>query len=161
VKKIWIASKDFLERLLNILTDEETFLALFNHWIDSNTSERFKKANQRLDHLLVDREKRPITYNHYYTETLQDLRRERLIEVLRCKIQSFMGTSSNSFTAYSQTFDITKLATSLSIQQESDMDGFACSELLDSMQAYYKVSKPPNLLLTCFPFILGSSMLMR
>jgi GTPase SAR1 family protein len=153
VKKIWTTSKDFLERLLNVLTDDETFQALFNHWIDSNTNERFKMANQRLDCLLIDRERRPITYNHYYTEVLQSLRQERMMIELKSRIQSFMGTSSNSIKVYSEAVDVTRLAKSLSMQSESDMDSFACSELLDSMQAYYKVSKQPNLSSTFFHWL--------
>ena len=140
VKKIWLASTAFLERLLSTIMDDETLGALFAHWIDPKTSERLDKADQALGRLLVDRERHPITYNHYYTDALQSVREGRQTKQLESRIKRFLGTSSDSFTAYSQSFSISSLAKSLSTQSERNMDVFACSELLESMQAYYKVS---------------------
>lgn len=68
VKEVWLASEVFLERLLHMIMDDETLDALFAHWINPKTSERFEKANQALDRLLIDRERHPITYHHYYTD---------------------------------------------------------------------------------------------
>ena len=139
VEKIWEASKDFLERLLDAITDHKTLVALFTYWIDRNINERFKKANQALDRLLNDRDRHPITYNHYYTDNLQKLKQERQVKELGSKIQSFLNSSSDY--VQNKSFSISILAKTLSAHSgnESDMDSFACSELLDSMQAYYKV----------------------
>ena len=143
VQSIWVASKAFLERLLDVLTDDETFEALFTHWIDRNLTARLNSANERLDGLLVDRERHAITYNHYYTEALQSLREEREVKFLVDKIQAFMGSSSESASAYRDASKVKKLARSLATQHEGDMDEFACSELLDSLRAFYKVSASP------------------
>src|SRR5436853_6415724 len=89
VEEIWEASKDFLERLLDAITDHETLGALFTHWIDRSANERFKKANQTLDRLLTDHNRHPITYNHYYTESLQRVRQERQMKELESKIRTF------------------------------------------------------------------------
>jgi hypothetical protein len=143
VEKIWEASKKFLERLLDAITDPETFGALFTHWIDRITTERFKKANEALDRLLKDCDKHPITYNHYYIESLQGSRQEYQQKILEFKIHNFLGESSDWV---HKSFSISNLAKTLSVryERESDMDSFACSELLDSMQAYYKVSVANN-----------------
>jgi Dynamin central region/Dynamin family len=145
VEKIWVASKDFLKRVLDKIADDETQGALFTHWIDNATNERFNKANQVLDRLLLDRERHPITYNHYYTEALQAVRQERQTKELQSKIQSFFKTPSDHVGSgfnVGNGFYISALVKSLSAHPAdgSDMDSFACSELLDSMQAYYKVS---------------------
>ncbi len=140
VQNIWMASKAFLEKLLEILADEETLETLFTHWIDPNLAARFKKANERLDGLLIDRERHAITYNHYYTDVLQSLREERQVKALAEKIQQFMRSSPNSAPIYKDSANIKDLARSLATQHESDMDVFACSELLDSVRAFYKVS---------------------
>ena len=140
VRNIGAASKVFLEGLFDILTDEETFETLFTHWIDPNLAARFERANERLDGLLIDRERHAITYNHYYTESLQSIREERQVKALAEKIQQFMGPSSESASAYKNTSKVSMLAKSLASQHEGDMDVFACSELLDSLRAYYKVS---------------------
>ena len=142
VQSIWIASKAFLERLFDILIDEETFETLFTHWIDPNLTARFTRANERLDGLLVDREKHAITYNHHYTEVLQSLREERQVKALVEKIKLFTAPSDSASSAstYLNPSNIGRLARSLATQHESDMDDFACSELLDSVRAFYKVS---------------------
>ena len=144
VQSIWLASKAFLERLLLVLTNEETFEALFTHWIDHNLSARLSRANERLDRLLTDRGRHAITYNHYYTEALQSLREEREMKFLVDKIQAFMGSSSESAAGFKDVWKVTKLARSLATQHEGDMDDFACSELLDSLRAFYKVSASPS-----------------
>ena len=140
VKDIWMASKAFLERIFDILTDEDTFEALFTHWIDPNLTARFKSANERLDGLLVDRERHAITYNHYYSDVLQSLRGERQAKALAEKIQQFMGSTSEHASEYRDPSKVSRLARSLATQNESDMDVFACSELLDSLRAFYKVN---------------------
>ena len=147
VRNIGTASKAFLEGLFDILTDEETFETLFTHWIDPNLTARFKRANERLDGLLIDRERHAITYNHYYTEFLQSLREERQVKALGDKIQQFMGSSPEYASLKKDSSKVHKLARSLVNQHESDMDVFACSELLDSVRAYYKVRPrfPPQL----------------
>lgn len=140
VHDIWIASRTFLESLLSILADQDTFGSLFTHWVGPVLTERFTKANERLDHLLIDRERHAITYNHYYTEVLQSLRQERQVKELEGKIERFIDSSSNSQHAYMGSLDASRLASSLATQSERDMDKFACSELLDSVRAFYKVS---------------------
>ncbi|KAL2216756.1 dynamin GTPase [Thermoascus aurantiacus ATCC 26904] len=109
VKKIWVACRQFLEKLLSSIADDETIASLH-----------------------------PITYNHYYTETLQKIRQERQEKELEMKIHDFLRTTDPVCTLNSHT--IPALAKSLSTHSEKDMDSFACSELLDSMQAYYKVA---------------------
>ena len=143
VQSIWEASKAFLERLLDVLTDEETFEALFTHWIDHSLTARLDRANERLDRLLIDQERHAITYNHYYTEALQTLREERQVKRLTDKIQGFMRSTSESAWEFKDAYNATRLARSLANQHDSDMDDFACSELLDSLRAFYKVSASP------------------
>lgn len=141
IQKVWMASKDFLERLLDVLTDEDTFGALLTHWIGPNLTARFKEANEWLDRLLNDRKRHAITYNHYYTEVLHRIREERQVNELEAKIRDFISPSSSiSVPVYEKTLDVSRLARSLATQSESDMDNFACSELLDSVRAFYRVS---------------------
>ena len=133
VQGVWRASKIFLEELLNNVTNEEVFGTLFTHWIEPKLAKRMEGAKERLEGLLLDRQRHAITYNHYYTDVLQNLREKRQVNQLVAKIQRFMGSS------YIQSSDVSSLARSLTAQSECDMDAFACSELLDSVQAFYKV----------------------
>ena len=135
VHNVWRASKLFLEEVLNKVTNQEIFGSLFTHWIDPKLDERIQGANQRLEGLLIDRQRHAITYNHYYTDVLQSLREKRQVNQLVTKIQRFIGSSGKI-----DSDDASRLASLLTTQSEHDMDAYACSELLDSLQAFYKVS---------------------
>ncbi|PGH11844.1 hypothetical protein AJ79_04641 [Helicocarpus griseus UAMH5409] len=137
VEDIGEAVKEFLDRVLRTLADDEILHSLFANWINRNVNERFERANRSLNQLLAERAKHPITYNHYYTETLQNMRQEQQTTDLKDKIRNFMEKNDERV-IYED--DILSLAKSLSMQREINMDDFACSELLDSMQAYYKVA---------------------
>jgi hypothetical protein len=58
---------------------------------------------------------------------------------LESKIRTFTKAFSDHIPD-KQFISISGLAKLLSTSSESDMDAFACSELLDSMRVYYKVS---------------------
>ncbi|THC91703.1 hypothetical protein EYZ11_008848 [Aspergillus tanneri] len=137
VKKAWEACKKFIELLLNDIGDEEATEELLALWVDPIIYQRFEDANKVLDHLLIDRSRNPITYNQYYTETLQHIREQRQMREFQQRIQQHLGGRPRKHRFY---INVAKLSRALSQQSKADMDSFACSELLDSMQAYYKVA---------------------
>ncbi|KAK2811599.1 hypothetical protein FQN50_001941 [Emmonsiellopsis sp. PD_5] len=137
VESSWKLVTRFLEELLETVTDSHTFHSLLNCWISRKTNDRMIRANQSLNQLLVDRVRHPITYNHYYTENLQKMRQANLQDKIAGRIQNFITSKCKNNIDLS---DVTALAASLSTQSESDMDDFACAELLDCMQAFYKVA---------------------
>ena len=142
VQAVWKVLKEFLERLLNSTTNQKTCAALLSYWIDPRVNERYDKANGELDKLLADRGRHPITYNHYYIETLQQLRLTHRAEELTKQLQSFFEKHLNlhgGSNFYICRENIANLARSLSAGNLKDMDSFACSELLDSLHSFYKV----------------------
>ncbi len=143
VKKMWLMSRTFLEHLLDRITDPETAQNLLAEWVGPITRDRLKKAEEATTSLLADRERSPITYNHYYTETLQQIREERQKKELEKGLRQFLGAAPNgpSSNPGVPLTDIKGLVSSMATQSYRDMDHFACSELLDSMQAYYKVNQ--------------------
>lgn len=86
----------------------------------------------------------PITYNHYFTETLQKVRDERRMVEVRAALARWLNVDEDKLdtTNYKLggTFNMRRLMQSLSSRSEPDMDRFAASEALDCMEAYYKVS---------------------
>jgi hypothetical protein len=87
----------------------------------------------------------PISYNHYFTETLQkirDRRREREVDAI---VRQHLGVSNQpqaNTLDIDHRVDIASLIRALSTKTEPDMDRFAASEALDCMEAYYKVCVP-------------------
>jgi len=49
VKKIWVACRQFLEKLLSCIADDGTIASLFTNWIDPKINKKFEDANKALD----------------------------------------------------------------------------------------------------------------
>lgn len=86
----------------------------------------------------------PITYNHYFTETIQKVRDERRMVQVRKALASGLGVPESSMNStyhrVNKDVNLSALMKTLTIRDEPDMDRFAASEALDCMEAYYKVS---------------------
>ena len=134
--------KSFLELTLSFLTDENTFEMILREIIDPSIDEKFRKAGEKLQELLEPHQKgHPITYNHYFTETIQNMRRKFLEDDLKARLGNhFGGTRVPALQA-----DVQILASSLASANITDVDEFACSEILLCAEAYYKVSRYPFL----------------
>lgn len=83
----------------------------------------------------------PITYNHYLTETIQKKREKRLEAEVAGKLQAFFGEKDSQPVENFQAkkVQIKRLVSALSTRNEAGMDRYACLEVLDCMEAYYKV----------------------
>lgn len=134
--------KSFLELTLSFLTDENTFEMILREIIDPSIDEKFRKAGEKLQELLEPHQKgHPITYNHYFTETIQNMRQKSLEDDLKARLGNhFGGTRVPALQA-----DVQILASSLASANITDVDEFACSEILMCAEAYYKVSWYPFL----------------
>lgn len=142
LKAVWEAARAFLELVTSHLTDEVTADALLREVIDPLMDQRYRDMIAKLVELLVPHQKgHPITYNHYFTETLQNMREKRLeAEVIR-RLSKIFG--SRDLTAFEELptrkVKTSNLISALTSRNEADMDRYASSEVLDCMQAYYKV----------------------
>ena len=83
----------------------------------------------------------PITYNHYFTETVQKARRKHEEQNLRIRINKFfkLKPEVESFYLSRQEFATGELLAALATTNEQDMELYACSEAVYCMEAYYKV----------------------
>lgn len=142
LKAVWEAARAFLELVTSHLTDEVTADALLREVIDPLMEHRYRDMTAKLVELLIPLQKgHPITYNHYFTETIQNMRERRLEEEVTRRLSRFFG--SRDLTTLEE-LPIKKVKTSslisaLTSRNEADMDRYASSEVLDCMQAYYKV----------------------
>ncbi len=84
----------------------------------------------------------PITYNHYFTDNIQKAKAQHRKNSLADKLWSFFGKRIEDEDTHvsPRPVDLQKLLDALSHETEADMDRYACSEAIDCMQAYYKVS---------------------
>ena len=145
----WTIVKGFLELALAYLTDENTAGNLFKEVIDPILNQKWQIINDKLQELLAQNQKgHPITYNHYFTETIQKVRQERTEKEVMSRLQSVLGTHAERPIQQTDTltnlgvghFRVSTLLSALAPKTEANMDRFACQEILVCMEAYYKVS---------------------
>jgi len=138
----WNAARAFLELTASHLTDDATSEALLREIVDPLMDEKLRRLDQKLDELLEPhRRGHPITYNHYFTETIQNVRQKRLEKEIARRLNTFLGQKENATTEQINVKNVktSNLVSALSSRNEADMDRYACSEILDCMEAYYKV----------------------
>ena len=125
LQRVWEATKLFLERLVVHLTDEDTADILLGQVL----MKPFVQGH-------------PITYNHYFTETIPNVRAKRQKADALQKLRGFFGQSSQNQLPDQMNLKnarLMKFLDALTAQNELDMDRYACFEILDCMKAFYKV----------------------
>lgn len=137
------AIKTSLEHTIDTLTNRTTADALLKELLHpalaTHTSSLYAKVSEILE---PHQHGHAITYNHYFTETIQKARQEHDEKELARRLRTFFGAHpNNDAIRINQVVEVSKLARSLGVSSEADMDRYACSEATHCMQAYYKVSE--------------------
>lgn len=75
----------------------------------------------------------PITYNHYFTETIQKIREQNLETEVTRKLQNLFNAKDVSTLEdlHVKKLKVSSLVEALARRNEADMDKYACSEILD------------------------------
>jgi hypothetical protein len=155
VKNTWEAARLFVDLLLSHLTNESTADALFSNVIDPLLNQKFTQLNQKLDEILRPYQiGHPITYNHYFIETIQKVKEKRQEEEIANRLRRFLGHKDDSQSVNVKNARMSSLLSALTSRTEADMDRYACSEILDCMEAYYKVNISSRFLPGVNPLIL-------
>ena len=145
LRDVWQATRSFLEFLVSHLADEKTSEALLGHVIDSVMNQKLSKMNGKLRELVTPYQKgHPITYNHYFTETIQKVKEKRREAEIVRRLRKFLGRKENAAveSVKVENAKMPDLLSALASSTEADMDRYACSEILDCMEAFYKVGYP-------------------
>jgi GTP-binding protein EngB required for normal cell division len=141
INKVWKAAKQFFGLTVAHVADVATSHALLQKIFEPALNRLLETLETKAAELLTPHQKsHPITYNHYFTETYQKVRNERKKNEYTRIVKDFFGVSSLEPSIYiQQTKDLRQLINALVQRTEPDMNRFACSEVLDCMEAYYKV----------------------
>ncbi|EAW11895.1 Dynamin family protein [Aspergillus clavatus NRRL 1] len=142
VLNTWEAAQVFLLDVIRYISDEATSVVLFDELISPELDELRRNLEKRTRELLAPHHKgHPITYNHYFTETLQSIRASRQRARLSSTMRNFFGVDdlSGSY-VLNGSYRLDDLLQSLVSLTEPDMTRLASAEALDCMLAYYKVA---------------------
>lgn len=140
----WAAARDFLQHAACYVADGTTSKTIFKRVIlPALASLRHALDKGSEEFLMSHQQGHPITYNHYFTEALQDTRAGRQKEAFREAIQSYFSVDTLSTSHYvDHPINLQGLYNSLLQETIPDMTRFASEEALNCMLAYYKVRPP-------------------
>ncbi|KAJ6132636.1 Dynamin [Penicillium samsonianum] len=99
-------------------------------------------AEHELERILEDETRQPITYNHYYTDNIQNARNEASKSLIENSVRHAIRDDWNGSLHLENTEkDCVKLLSSLKKRVIVDMKEQACSEAKTDLTAYYKVAR--------------------
>jgi len=133
----------FLDALLREKCPEDVYTRLWSSKIEDALKLRFDGSAREMERITEDIKSYPITYNHYYTETIKKRRREREEKSLASCINNatehvkLPGCNSNHTSAQ---VDHGRAAREYSKEVNPDMEDHSCEEALDCLYSIYKVS---------------------
>ncbi|KAH9205431.1 P-loop containing nucleoside triphosphate hydrolase protein [Leptodontidium sp. 2 PMI_412] len=139
LQDVWIRARKHVENILSTLMDAEACMASLMHCVDPLMEKLLRTATNEMDSLFRDRHRQAITYNHYFTENVQKISNgryeKRLLEVLT---QMFpLDYTRNQRTGPE---DLSAVCAAIISRTIPDMDTRASIELLDHLEAFYKVA---------------------
>ncbi|KAK4446965.1 interferon-induced GTP-binding protein Mx [Podospora aff. communis PSN243] len=142
VTKVWSAANHFLTLVAEHIADPSTSRELGQEIFEPTMKQLLEQLrNKTTEFLKPHSAGHPITYNHYFTETLQKVRRERLTKSTTQAVKEFFGSPDmDRADLTSSYYNLHALVSSLIATNEPDMDQFAAQEALDCLNAYYKVA---------------------
>jgi GTPase SAR1 family protein len=153
------AVRTFLKHLISHIADSTTCGALFQTLLEPELEKIVEEVKRKTANLLAPHQRgHPITYNHYFTETVQNVKKERSRAELTRIIQDVFSINSlhpSGISRYADDMDFRPLLEALMTHNNPDMNQYACSEALDCMQAYYKVCQLHSLVNMSKPFPFG------
>jgi GTPase SAR1 family protein len=129
----------FLEDLLGKFCPDDVTSRLWPR-IEEQLRDRKKAAFKVLGDISKDLEYHPINYNHYYTDTVQKRRNQRQMKSAEAMMQNMAKLSECGYQT-PDAIDYTLEANANTITQ--DMERHSCEEVLDCVQAIYKVRMNP------------------
>ena len=137
----------FLDALLREKCPKDVYTRLWSSKIEDTLKLRSDDSAKEMGRIMEDIKSYPITYNHYYADTVKKRRREREEESLASCIDNatehvkLPGCTSNHTSAQ---VNSRKAAREYSQELSLDMEDHSCEEALDCLFSIYKVSRPDS-----------------
>jgi len=147
IKLIHRALKSFITALLEHITDEEQISLEIKSQVHQRLTTHMNEAEKELQILIDDEHQQPITYNHYYTDNVQNARQKASHDLISKILKDTTGgdlngavdTKKSGVDAKKTGVDVERLVNALQKHVTVDMDEQACSEVRVGLDAYYKV----------------------
>jgi len=133
----------FVKSLLMQLVPDDVFNKVMLHKVEPALKYRAEMAHAKLAEIMEDKDDHPITYNHYYTTTMQKMRADKQArEMKKLASDSTQLEYDHNEEEYKRVLrpeDLVKAIAAASVEQ--DMLKFSAEDALICQMAFYKVSK--------------------
>lgn len=140
IDRIAIVCESFVRALLNDVTTPDVSARLQAHQVEPALKARLAGAQAELSKIIQDKNRHPITYNHYYTTTIQKMRNKKRMNRINKLAKLASSNLIDANLVSKEHIDPKALQTVLEAAIEPDMDKISAEDALDSEMAYYKVS---------------------
>jgi hypothetical protein len=139
IERVSESCKTFVNIVLEDAAPTDIKNRLSDLCVDTALEASLKGAKEELVKILKDKGRHPMTYNHYFTTTIQKQRKSKYAQILTNVAKAAQVSVSNEETETVETYiDPEKLEMDLEGGIEQDMDRFSAEDALDSQLAYYK-----------------------
>lgn len=130
----------FLDKAMKHLNIEDYVLVEIQDRMEAKLEDNKAMADQELVKLIGEDKQQPITYNHIYTDNVQQSRLEEIKDLMQKTVAKVpVGTSGDMSMERVINMTPDTLINSLHGHLIVDMDEQACSEALVDLDAYYEV----------------------
>ncbi|OHE92329.1 vacuolar sorting protein VPS1 [Colletotrichum orchidophilum] len=126
----------WIQQAVSTLFHEDRLRRDINSFCQEQLELSRKTAFKELEQIILDENRHPITYNHYYTENIQKARNDSQKELLESSLAMIGGGTFH----VGHPDDRKRLIGGLQPRLCVDMDQQACEEALAGLNAYYKVA---------------------
>ncbi|MCJ1232038.1 hypothetical protein MMC12_008719, partial [Toensbergia leucococca] len=131
---------EFVDEVLLHIVKEDDVRQEIREITNASLQNNLTIAQEELRKLLEDEKRQPITYNHYYTDNIQNARQDATRKLIQKAVEGTAVDWNGKFHVSNTTLDSDKLLASLQKRVVVDMDEQACLEALAGLNAYYKVA---------------------
>jgi hypothetical protein len=139
IERVSESCKTFVNIVLQDTAPEDIKMRLLDLCVDSALEASLAGAKEELGKILKDKGRHPMTYNHYFTTTIQEQRKTKYVHMLSSVAKAAQVSCTKEGTDTVDTYiDPKKLDDDIEGGIEQDMDRFSAEDALDSQLAYYK-----------------------
>ena len=135
IEDVAATCKEFVDKVLAHVAAPEACTRLLDIRLHPALKRAVKESQAELAKIVDDKNGHPITYNHYYTSTIQKMRQDRQSKAMSKAVDSAKVFDFDG----EEAIDPKKLESVVNRYVEADMDRFSANEALDCQAAFYKV----------------------
>ncbi|KAF2740911.1 hypothetical protein EJ04DRAFT_592504 [Polyplosphaeria fusca] len=140
VARVAFVCREFVRILVKDFAPPELEVKLHHLSVEIALAGALEGAKKELKNILGDKAGHPMTYNHYFTTTLQKIRQKKQQAIAAVAVKQAEETirSPESFAGSITKINPAKVQQAMANAVEQNMDRFSAAEALDIERAYYK-----------------------